>query len=357
MLACGLPRGSADPVPTAELRGVWLTNVASEALYSRANIEAAVARCDSLGFTDIYVVTWNDATTTFPSETVRAVTGVAIQPEFAGRDPLAEVIEAAHARGLRVHAWFEFGFSSSIDRPADGGPLLIARPHWAARDTAGNIASKNNFQWMNAFHPEVQRFVTDLILEVVDNYAIDGIQGDDRLPAQPSLAGYDGYTDSLYRAGHAGAAPPRNARDPDWVQWRADRLNAYLRSLTDQLRTRDPALIISMAPSIYPWSKEEYLQDWPTWLNADWIDYAVPQVYRYDLAPYAREVERIVSEQVPERTDRVFPGILLQVNDYNPSPGLLDSMVGVNRQYGLQGEVYFFYEGIDKYPGFFTRRR
>ena len=30
---------------------------------------------------------------------------------------------------------------------------------------------------MNAFHPEVQEFMTNLILEVVENYDVDGIQG------------------------------------------------------------------------------------------------------------------------------------------------------------------------------------
>ena len=345
------PEGSAD----RPLRGVWLTNVASEVLYSRGGIESALARCDSLGFTDVYVVVWNDATTTFPSATVEAVTGVSIQPEFAGRDPLAEVIEAARARGIRVHAWFEFGFSSSIGRPDDGGPLLRARPHWAARNAAGRLVSKNDFQWMNAFHPEVQQFMTDLILEVITNYDVDGIQGDDRLPAQPSTAGYDTYTDSLYRSEHGNRQPPRDHFDPDWVQWRADRLSDFLRGLTGHLRKADPDLIVSMAPSIYPWSKEQYLQDWPTWLKEGYIDYAVPQVYRYDLVAYERELEKIATQQVPGLLDRVYPGMLLQVNDYNPRPGLLDSMVNANRRYGLQGEVYFFYEGIAKYPGYFRR--
>jgi len=39
-----------------------------------------------------------------------------------------------------------------------------------------------------------------LIMEVVNNYDVDGVQGDDRLPAMPSLAGYDNYTSSLYKA-------------------------------------------------------------------------------------------------------------------------------------------------------------
>ena len=55
--------------------------------------------------------------------------------------------------------------------------------------------TKNKFQWMNAFHPEVQDFMLDLISEILFSYpTIDGIQGDDRLPALPSTAGYDEYT-------------------------------------------------------------------------------------------------------------------------------------------------------------------
>lgn len=34
---------------------------------------------------------------------------------------------------------------------------------------------------MNAFNPEVQKFVTELIFEVIDNYDVDGAQGDDKI--------------------------------------------------------------------------------------------------------------------------------------------------------------------------------
>ena len=37
------------------------------------------------------------------------------------------------------------------------------------------------------------------ILEVVKNYDIDGIQGDDRLPAMPAEGGYDAYTRNAYQ--------------------------------------------------------------------------------------------------------------------------------------------------------------
>lgn len=50
------------------------------------------------------------------------------------------------------------------------------------------------FFWWNGLHPEVQYFMHDLVLEVVKNYKVDGIQGDDRLPAMPSEGGYDSFT-------------------------------------------------------------------------------------------------------------------------------------------------------------------
>jgi len=49
-------------------------------------------------------------------------------------------------------------------------------------------------------------------MEVVEKYDIEGIQGDDRLPAMPSLAGYDDYTSSLYYQ-KFGVAPPQNYND------------------------------------------------------------------------------------------------------------------------------------------------
>ena len=66
---------------------------------------------------------------------------------------------------------------------------MISRPEWAARDKNGAILTKNGFEWMNAIHPEVQQFLLDMVQEVIRSYDVDGIQGDDRLPAMPSEGG------------------------------------------------------------------------------------------------------------------------------------------------------------------------
>jgi len=77
---------------------------------------------------------------------------------------------------------------------------------------------------MNGFDPEVQDFIMGLIMEVVSKYSIDGIQGDDRLPAMPSLAGYDNYTVGLYRAKYQ-VDPPKYIYDTQWVDFRVNLLN------------------------------------------------------------------------------------------------------------------------------------
>ena len=334
-------------------RGFWLTNIDSEAMFSNEGLEKVVDDCVRLGFNTIYTVVWNRGYTLYPSELMQKEFGYRIDPAFEGRDPLAELIELAHAQNIEVIAWFEFGFASSYDE-TDGGHLLRARPQWAARDTAGQIASKNNFQWMNAFDPEVQDFILALVQEVVIQYEVDGIQGDDRLPALPSLAGYDSLTLARYAAEHEGLTPPNNPKDSAWVEWRAQILNDFMKRMVDTLRQQDPALILSFAPSIYPWSKYEYLQDWPTWVENAWVDEIIPQVYRYDLEAYEKALTTILEKQIsPEQKSILFPGVLLKVGDYVAPDSLLEAIIQTHRNQNIEGEVFFFYEGIGRRPAFF----
>ncbi len=345
LVAAGVCASIAFAGQPRAVRGVWLTNVDSRVLNSRAGIEQAVDLCDSLGFNTIFVVTWNKSMTTYPSAIMERLTGVAIDTQFTGRDPLRELIDVAHRKKIRVIAWFEFGFSASYQQ--QGGPILRAKPEWASRDVHGDLVTKNGFEWMNGFLPDVQDFMLSLIMEVVTRYDVDGIQGDDRLPAMPSESGYDAYTVDRYRAEHGGANPPTDAKDPAWVQWRADLLNAFMKRIHDTVKAVNPRLIISMSPSVYPWSKEEYLQDWPTWVQRGWVDMVHPQVYRYSLTEYAATLREMVNGQLTkEELAKCFPGVLLKLGPYAPSREFLTGMLQENRSHGIQGEVMFFYEGL-----------
>ncbi len=331
---------------SSEIRGVWLTNVDSDVLMSRSAIAEAMQYLSELHFNVVFPVVWNDALTTYPSALMDSLFGTPIDPRYRGRDPLAEVIEEAHKRNLLVIPWFEFGFAASYKK--NGGTILAKKPHWAAKDVHGNLLTKNGFEWMNAYHPEVQRFIKQLMLEVARNYDVDGVQGDDRLPAQPVEGGYSAYTDSLYRAQHNGTPPPKNVRDPKWMRWRADILNRFAADLYHSLKAEKPQLIVSWAPSVYPWSYEEYLQDWPEWVRGGYADLVIPQVYRYDLNRYRSTLNEMKSVTPKWAGDMigVYPGILIRLGDYYIDEAYLLQAIDYNRRHGYNGEVFFFYEGL-----------
>lgn len=345
--SCAIERVSFEAV-----RGVWLTNVDSEVLNSKENIISAVNLLDRLGFNTIFVVTWNKSMTTYPSKIMRELTGIEIDTLFTGRDPLKELIEEAHKKNIKVIAWFEFGFSSSYQ--LNGGTILKVKPEWTAKDVNGNLVTKNGFEWMNGFHPDVQNFLLSLIMEVVRNYDVDGIQGDDRLPAMPSEAGYDEYTVNLYKSQHEGEKPPNYYKDYSWIKWRSALLNDFMEKIYRSVKSYNKNLIVSMAPSIYPWSEEEYLQDWPTWLNNGWVDLICPQLYRYSIEDYSSALNLSVKNQIDDKNlSKFYPGVLLKVGDYYPSKEFLKQMINENRKYNINGEVFFFYEGLKKHPEFF----
>jgi uncharacterized lipoprotein YddW (UPF0748 family) len=339
-------KGYDEPV-----RGVWLTNVASDALFSRQNIREAVRTSHEMGINTIFVVTWNKGMTTYRSDVMESFTGVEIDPALdsarTGRDPLKQVIEEAHRYDMKVFAWFEFGFSSSYQ--AQGGKILEKKPGWALKNARGELVTKNGFDWMNALDPEVQNFMLSLVEEVVRNYDVDGIQGDDRLPAMPSEGGYNRETIEAYKEDHFGQAPPDYHKDFEWVHWRAEKLNDFMKRLYSKVQAVDSSCIVSMAPSVYPWSMAEYLQDWPTWVNFDYVDMIVPQVYRKDTASYRQTLRSSYEYILPEKRHLFYPGILLQTGDYKVGSDQLEYMMERNRQMGIRGEVFFFYEGMDNY--------
>lgn len=327
-----------------ETRGVWITNTDSHVLTSQQNIVEAMEFLAEMGFNVVFPVVWSKGFTVYPSQIMRENFDKAIAPQYGDRDPLAEVINAARQVGLKVIPWFEYGFASSYN--LNGGMLLEKQPLWAARDRNGNLLKKNGFEWMNALDSQVQDFILSLVLEVVKNYDIDGIQGDDRLPALPSEGGYDRGTIDLYRR-EFDRDPPQNPKDRQWLQWRADILTDFLARLYQEVKAVNPNLLVSIAPSVYDWGLKEYLQDTKAWVERGIVDIIHPQIYRRDFKSYKREIDKLVKEQfTPEQLPKLAPGILINIGSYRISSDLLLQVIAYNRSCGILGEVFFFYEGL-----------
>ncbi|MBC7890108.1 MAG: family 10 glycosylhydrolase [Ferruginibacter sp.] len=341
----GRPVTPVTPTPTWDpngFRGAWITTAASSALDSRDNIKQCVQTCKAASINNIFMVVYNNGRTTYPSTIMQHLIGIPILERYAGRDPLQEMIDEAHAAGIKIHAWFEYGFSSSYS--ANGGAIVAAKPTWAAKDINGNLVVKNGFDWLNAFNPEVQDYMISLFKEVATKYNVDGLQGDDRLPAVPSTSGYDNYTSNLYFL-EKGVDPPTNSKDAAWVDWRAKKLNGFLKRLRTELKAIKPAMQLTMSPSPYPFSLTEYLQDWPTWVDSSWVDIVMPQCYRYDIAAYtsvlAQQKSYYRNTSVP-----LYPGVLVKSGTTLQSDAFMTQMIQQNRLNGFKGECFFFYEGI-----------
>ena len=347
LISCSNAKKTKEKEPVI---GVWLTNIDSELMFSENAIVEGMEKLSNLGFNTVYPVVWNDSYTLYPSELMVEYFGEEYRQDTVFRslniDPLALIIREARKNNLTVIPWFEFGFSSSYNN--NGGHIIDRYPHWAAKDSAGSLLKKNNFEWMNAIHPEVQKFITSMVLEVAHNYDIDGIQGDDRLPAMPSEGGYSEFTRELYLK-EKGKQVPSSPYESEFLNWKADKLTDYAKALYDAVKKTDENLIVSLAPSIYPWSKEQYLQDWPAWIEAGAVDELIPQAYRWDIDFYKSTIDEMVEnyeQSTAHEKVELYPGIIIKAGDRYNGFNYVDEAVRYNRSKGLDGEVYFFYEGL-----------
>lgn len=333
------------------IKGTWVTNVASSALQSEKNIRQTVANCKKNGLNSIFVVVWNKGVTMYPSKVLQRYIGIQQDTVYKNFDPIQCMVKEAHQAGLKVHAWFEFGFAYAYK---DSNSIWLKKyPHWAGRKADGSLLVKNGFYWWNSMHPEAQQLMKSLVLEVVKKYQVDGIQGDDRLPAMPAEGGYDAYSKQLFAQEHGGASPPANPKEPRFLQWKADKLSGFAKGLYQAVKKQRSNCMVTWAPSPYPWSKEEYLQDWPQWLQGGYADCIIPQLYRYKIDAYEKILKALNDSLPTAYKQKIFPGILTSLGDgdYQSSRELTDQMLQLNRQYGFKGEVFFYYETLNRLSG------
>lgn len=335
------PRVDPTEVPSSdpELRGVWIPNTDCDVLLSLEGIDEAIGFLADHGFNAVFPVVWSKGRTCYPSEVAKKALGVGIDPRYGDRDPLAEIVAAAHARGMAVVAWFEYGFAAAYqDKTPD---LFRRKPGWKSTGGDGKLVEKNGFRWMDPLDPEVQGFLRELFLEVATGYAVDGVQGDDRFPAMPVQAGYDHV--ARFRK-DTGAARPGDDRDEAWMRWRADRLNEYLASVQADLLAGRPDLVISLSPSPPGFGYREYLQDSPAWVRDGRCDWIHPQVYRRDLAAYRGLMAEAMAAY--GAFPGLYPGILVKSGGYVIDAEHLLGAIAWNRVNGIRGEVLFHYAGL-----------
>lgn len=346
--------------PPAEIRGVWLTNVDSQVLFSEQGVADSLQQLADHRFNTVYPAVWSWGYTLYPSQVAERATGYrqglypdlenqgrngALEAAQGDRDMLLDVVQTARDLGLSVIPWFEFGFMA----PANS-PLALRHPDWLTQKQGGLPAARleqegrHSRVWLNPFHPEVQQFVLDLVAELMANYPVDGLQLDDHF-SLPVAYGYDPYTISLYRQEHRGQAPPANPYDAEWTRWRADKITAFVDRVFWTVKARRPNAVLSVSPNPATFAYTHHLQDWPRWREKGYIEELIVQIYRDNL-PSFRNALRDRALQQARRHIPTAIGILSGLKDRPVPMALIQQQVQTARGMGFAGVSFFFYDTV-----------
>ncbi|MGH1392566.1 MAG: glycoside hydrolase family 10 protein [Trichormus sp.] len=326
--------------PRQEIRGVWLTNNDFDILRNRAKVQDTLSQLRRLNFNTVYPVVWNDGYTKYPSAVMQSKGIPFYFRGTEGQDVVADVISQARNQGLLAIPWFEFGFMTPLT-----SELASQHPDWLTQKQDGtqtSISAAGEVAWLNPFHPEVQKFITDLVVEIVTKYNADGIQFDDHM-SLPVDFGYDKYTINLYTQEN-GNPPPPNPQAQAWIKWRADKITAFMVQLNQAVKARKPNAIFSVSPNYYDFAYKLQLQDWINWVRLGVVDELVVQVYRNDLSSFVTTVN---TPEIAE-TQQLIPtgiGIMTGLRNRPVSISQIQSQVRAARERGL-GAVFFYYESL-----------
>lgn len=343
-----------------EIRGVWVPDPSyTTVLHSYKNVKDFVDLLDDLNLNTIYLGTWAREKTIFKSQVLKNNTNyLTVEDGWAlnglpydgdSGDPIRDLISLAHERDMKVFFWFEYGFMRSGGEIApEDHPILSVHPDWDGVNSFDKPANYNGTDfYLNSYDEQVQDFIIDLIKESILLYPdVDGIQGDDHLPASPRNSGYNDITKEQYKK-DTGEDVPSNYNDIKWVDWRITKLNDFCKRMYDEIKSINNSIIVSFSPNPYPWCKENLMQDWPNWISGKYADFLSVQCYRDTEDSYRTTVESTLKyiEQLTE-ANILNPGIYLK--NIDGWEELFIAQMLVNQDLETNGEAFFYNEGLKR---------
>jgi uncharacterized lipoprotein YddW (UPF0748 family) len=375
------------PSESNAFRGTWIRPEGNDP----QQVRQAVAALKRANIQQVFVETYYQGKTIYPSKVMAAYGLTEQHPRYRGGDPLKLWIEEAHQQGLKVHVWAQVFFAGNQKENSEQyGPILsrhpewrnVQRPHWnTATPVISNIEPGHYF--LDPANPEVRQFLNQLLMEMVSEYDVDGLNLDYiRYPASAAVSKANylgttwGYTEVARKrfiavieaerttaenqrlAGlkQAGKPIPKNVAKPAlpsadpvtftpshplwnrWVSWRKEQVSSFVKSISQQARTLKPNLMVSAV--VFPSHDPTYalkLQDYPRWAKEGDIQALTPIGLSTDLGRMRLQCDQL-QEQVQGKIP-VYVGIFSLYNRTGPLS--LVEEIDTVRQAGLGGVVLF----------------
>lgn len=192
-------------------------------------------------------------------------------------DPLTFAVEEAHKRGMELHAWINpYRVKEGVNTAVHSSHIIYQQPSWIL--TVGGEQKKI----LNPGLEAVRNYLVNVILDIVNNYDIDGIHFDDYFyPYSPNqITTEDAQTFSDYPRGFT------NIGD-----WRRDNVNILIEAINNAiLSSSKPYVKFGISPfgiwksgtptGITGTSAYNSIYcDAIAWLQNGSIDYLMPQLY------------------------------------------------------------------------------
>lgn len=209
-------------------------------------------------------------------------------------DPLQFTTEECHKRGMELHAWFN-PYRATFDGKEENitaNHITNQKPSWFFKYDGKKL--------FNPGLPEVRAYINKVILNVVDNYDIDGVHFDDYFYPY-AVKGHeinDFQSFILYNNGIK-----------DIKDWRRYNVDELIKGLNDSIHAHKKYMKFGISPFGIWKNKRQDVEGSETaggdsfyglyadsrkWVKEGWVDYINPQIYwsfETTAAPYGKLVD------------------------------------------------------------------
>lgn len=332
---------TAQSQPLFETRAVWLTTASgldwpageTDPLAQEQSLREIIGRARSKGMNTVFfqIVPRGDAfyrSDRLPWSPI--LTGSAgVDPGF---DPLGVAVQTAHEYGMELHGWINtYRIASMSTGSRTPHHVTETHPEWVENTAENGV-------WLNPGIPEVNQWIVENVIEIVEKYDLDGVHFDF---ARYSESRYF-RDDSLFVANN----PSGIALIEDW---RRENINNLMRAIQSAVFAVRPWLKIGSTPignydeSCFPGALTGYFdvfQDSRLWLAEGTNDYLAPQLYWADGDTGTPSFTCLVNDWVEGNVSsgHLYPGIALYVPKVVSE---LSSQIDVTRNNGAQGMAFF----------------
>ena len=259
----------------------------------------------------------------------------------SGLDPLAYMIQQAHAVGIQVHPWVCTHRCPTTAGLTPEDWFYTSHNNWLTKNSGGSLVNIDGY-WLDPGVPDGEEYTVNVMLDIVSHYEIDGIQWD-RIRYPGADSGYNTIAYNRYLA-----------EGGDFSDWRRKQLNNFVARVYAQIMEIKPNIAVGVNSWAYTTSGVgTYFQDVPTWMAGHWLDIDVPMNYTTTNTSF----NGYLTTHLNNRNGRyVFSGHNVGSNTLANSVQQILNARSLNSSKGCPwGEqCYSYYHATVTNPGWFT---